>query len=64
MSMLEKLIELYNLVMLHLPLVLAVLLGISEALALVPQIKANSIFQAILNGLKFIKEKFLPKKAA
>ena len=33
-------------------LILAVLLAVSEALALIPQVKANSIFQMILNILK------------
>ena len=41
-------------------LMLAVLLGISESLALIPQVKANSIFEAIYNGLVFIKNKLLP----
>lgn len=31
---------------------LAALLAVSEALALIPGIKANSIFQAVVNGLK------------
>ena len=42
----------------NLSLVLAILLGISEALSLVPQIKANGIFQLILDLLK----KLSPKK--
>lgn len=33
-------------------LILAVALGISEALALIPQVQANSIFQLVLNILK------------
>lgn len=41
----------------------AVLLGISEALAAIPAIKANSVFQAIKNAIVFLKEK-LAKKAA
>jgi len=32
--------------------ILASLLGVSEALAAIPQIEANSIYQAIRNGLK------------
>jgi hypothetical protein len=36
----------------NLALILAVLLGISEALAMIPAIQANSIFQLILNILK------------
>lgn len=39
------------------------LFALSEALAMLPFIKANSIFQAIYNGIKFVKEKLLPKKA-
>lgn len=35
-----------------LSLILAVALGISEALALIPQVKANSIFQLVLGFLK------------
>ncbi len=36
----------------NLPMVLGVLLGISEALALIPGIKSNSIFTLIFNLLK------------
>jgi hypothetical protein len=39
--------------------VLAVLLGLSEVLALIPQVKANSIFQLVWNALKALA----PKKA-
>lgn len=35
--------------------ILAALLAISEVLALVPGIKANGIFDAIVKGLKFAK---------
>lgn len=35
-------------------LLLSVLLGVSEALAQVPQIQANSIFQALQNILKVL----------
>lgn len=35
-------------------MVLGVLLGISEALALVPGIKSNSIFQLVYNFLKSV----------
>jgi len=38
-------------------IVIAALLGISEVLALIPQLKSNSVFQAIINGIKWIKEK-------
>lgn len=33
-------------------LILAVLLGVSEALALIPQVQANSVFQLVLSVLK------------
>ena len=33
-------------------LILAVLLGLSEALALIPSVKSNSIFQLVYNFLK------------
>lgn len=48
----------------NLPLILGVAVGISEALSLIPSVKANGIFQAIWNGLKWAKEKFGQAKAA
>lgn len=39
-------------------MIVAVLLGISEALALIPVIKSNSIFQLIYNALKSIGSLF------
>ncbi len=33
-------------------LIMAVLLGVSEALSLIPQVKANGIFQLIISVLK------------
>lgn len=36
----------------HIEVILAVLLGVSESLALIPQIKENSIVQVILSILK------------
>lgn len=36
----------------HIEIVLAVLLGVSESLALIPAIKANSIFEVVLSILK------------
>jgi hypothetical protein len=35
-------------------------LALSELLALIPAVKSNSIFQAIYNGLKKLREKLLP----
>lgn len=36
----------------NLALILAVLFGISEALALIPALKSNSVFQLVFNILK------------
>lgn len=36
----------------HIEIILAVLLGISESLALIPQIKENSILQVVISILK------------
>jgi hypothetical protein len=36
----------------HIELILAVLLGVSESLALIPQVKANGIVQLVLEILK------------
>lgn len=36
-------------------LVVAVLFGVSEALALIPGIQANSVFQLIFNALKALQ---------
>ena len=41
----------------HIELILAVLLGVSEALAVIPQVKANSIFQLIADVLKKLAKK-------
>ena len=41
-------------------LILGVLFGLSEVLAMIPGIKSNSVFQMIYNSLKFLKGKFLP----
>lgn len=41
-------------------IILGVLLGLSEALALIPAVQANSVFQLIFNILK----KLAPKKDA
>ena len=41
--------------------VVAALLAVSEGLSLIPQLKANGIFQAIVNTLKSVKD-FLSKK--
>lgn len=40
-------------------LIVSALLGVSELLALIPQIKANSIFQLVVNALKWLKEKLV-----
>lgn len=41
----------------HIELILAVLLGVSESLALIPQVKANGIFDLILQILKKLVSK-------
>lgn len=38
-------------------LLVSVLLGLSEVLALIPSIKANSVFQLVVNALKSIAPK-------
>ena len=43
-------------------LVVTVLFGISEALAQIPAVKANSVFEAIFNGLSKIKDILTPKQ--
>lgn len=39
--------------------IISILWGISEALTAIPSIKANGIFQAIRNGVKWIKDNLL-----
>jgi hypothetical protein len=46
------------------PVLVAVLLGVSEALTLIPSIKSNGIFQLIFNVLKSIKDKIVTPPAA
>jgi hypothetical protein len=41
--------------------VLAALLALSEALAFIPGVKANSIFQAVVNGMKSLLGFLKPK---
>lgn len=41
--------------------IMGALLSLSEALALIPGVKANSIFQAVVNGLSWLKDKLAPK---
>lgn len=43
--------------MLNWAMIVAVLFGISEALALIPQIKSNSVFQLIANVIKSLAGK-------
>lgn len=37
-------------------IVLAALLAVSEALALIPSVKSNSVFQLVFNALKSFKK--------
>lgn len=48
--MIEKVIQ-------NLPLILAVALGVSESLALIPSVKANGIIDLIINILKILLKK-------
>lgn len=45
------------------PMIVSVLFGMSEALAMIPQIKANSVFQLVFGILKKAKELIEPPKA-
>lgn len=42
----------------HGSLIFAGLWGLSEALALIPQIAANSVFQLVYGWMKALKQKF------
>jgi hypothetical protein len=42
-------------------IIFMVLFGVSEVLAQIPAVQANSVYQAIMNALKFIKEKVYKK---
>lgn len=44
------------------PLILGVALAVSEALSLIPAVKANGIVQGIVGVIKFLAEKVAPKK--
>lgn len=41
-------------------LILGILFGLSEVLAMIPSIKSSSVFQLIYNVLKSIKDKISP----
>ena len=40
---------------------LSAALAVSEALASIPALKANSIFQAVMGGLKWVADKLIKK---
>ena len=42
--------------------IITVMLVVSEALAMIPQVKANSLAQLVINSLKWLKEKLAPAK--
>ena len=44
-------------------IILGALLGISEALSLIPSVKANGIFQLVTGWFKALKDKISPPKA-
>jgi len=48
---------------LAIPAILVLLLALSEVLALIPAVKANSVFQLVSNVLRTIKDKLFPVKA-
>lgn len=41
----------------NLTIILSAALALSEALSLIPEVKANGIFQAVFNGLKKVAGK-------
>jgi hypothetical protein len=43
-----------------LAVIAAALFAVSEGLALIPSVKANSVFQAIQNGIKWVMNKLKP----
>lgn len=43
--------------------IIMILFLVSEALSYIPGIAANGVFQAIVNAIKWLKEKFVPAKA-
>jgi hypothetical protein len=45
----------------NLVLILTILLGLSETLAMIPAIKANSVFEMIVGALRQIKALVSPK---
>lgn len=55
----DKLLVIYAWIHMHGAMILGVMLGMSEALAQIPSIKANSVFQAIMNAMAFIKAKLV-----
>ncbi len=56
----EILLAVYAWVLAHGLIVIGALLALSEALALIPGVAANSIFQAVVNGVKWVKAKIFP----
>jgi len=41
-------------------LVFGVLFALSEAIGMIPSVKASGVFQAVYNGLKWVKNLFIP----
>jgi hypothetical protein len=46
----------------HLPVILAALLAVSEALSLIPSVKSNGIVQLVIQVLKKLVKKEEPKQ--
>lgn len=59
----DKIMEVYGWLMMHKEVIFAALFAISEMLALIPQVKSNSVFQLIVNAIKGMKAKLLPNQA-
>lgn len=54
------LLAIYAWFLAHGLIILGALLATSEALALIPGVAANSVFQAVVNGVRWIKAQIFP----
>ena len=53
----QSLLNVYSFLMTNKAVILGALFGLSEALALIPGVQANSVFEAIVNGIKALQAK-------
>lgn len=53
----EKLLEIYNFLIVNQVVLVGLLFALSEVLALIPSVKSNSIFQLLVNAIKKLKKK-------